>query len=70
MPASLTQYRHAVPIYTELPGWDNLPRKIWDKGYEYFPDALKNYISFVEREVRCPVKIVSVGPQRHETIIR
>ena len=70
MPASLTQYRHAVPIYTELPGWDTLPEKIWDKGYEYFPDTLKDYISFIEREVRCPVKIVSVGPQRHETIIR
>ena len=70
MPASLTQYRQAVPIYKELPGWDTIPEKIWDKGYEYFPNTLKHYISFIEKEVNCPVKIVSVGPQRHETIIR
>lgn len=70
IPASLTQYRQAVPIYKELPGWDIIPEKIWDKGYEYFPDTLKHYISFIEKEVNCPVKIVSVGPQRHETIIR
>lgn len=70
MPASLTQYREAVPIYKELPGWDTIPEKIWDKGYEYFPNNLKHYISFIEKEVNCPVKIVSVGPQRHETIIR
>ena len=31
---------------------------------------LKDYISFIENEVNCPVKIVSVGPQRHQTIIR
>jgi len=31
---------------------------------------LKKYISFIEEQVSCPVKIVSVGPQRHETIIR
>ena len=70
MPASLTQYRQAVPIYKELPGWDTIPEKIWDKGYEYFPNTLKHYISFIEKEVNCSVKIVSVGPQRHETIIR
>ena len=31
---------------------------------------LKDYISFIENEVNCPVRIVSVGPQRHQTIIR
>ena len=70
MPASLTEYRHAKPVYETLSGWDDLPKNIWDKGYEAIPQTLKDYISFIEREVDCPVKIVSVGPQRHETIIR
>tara|TARA_B110000858_G_scaffold24774_3_gene25288 strand:- start:10969 stop:12270 length:1302 start_codon:yes stop_codon:yes gene_type:complete len=70
MPASLTQYRTAVPVYKTLPGWDSIPENIWDKGYDDFPQTLKDYISFIEKEVNCPVKIVSVGPQRHETIIR
>ena len=70
MPASLTQYRKAKPVYHTLLGWENLPENIWDKGYDMLPQALKDYINFIEHEVDCPVKIVSVGPQRHETIIR
>ena len=70
MPASLTQYRNATPIYETLPGWGDLPENIWDKGYDELPQTLRDYIDFIEREVDCPVKIVSVGPQRHETIIR
>jgi adenylosuccinate synthase len=70
MPASLTEYRNAKPIYESLDGWDELPENIWDKGFDAMPETLKNYIAFIEHEVGCPVKIVSVGPQRHETILR
>ena len=70
MPASLTEYRNAKPVYEILAGWGDLPENVWDKGYNTMPKTLKNYITFIEREVDCPVKIVSVGPQRHETIIR
>ena len=70
MPASLTEYRNAKPVYETLEGWGNLPENVWEKGYNVMPQTLKNYIAFIESEVDCPVKIVSVGPQRHETIIR
>ena len=70
MPASLTHYRKAKPVYKILPGWGDLPENIWDKGFDNLPHTLKDYIDFIEREVDCLVKIVSVGPQRHETIIR
>ena len=70
MPASLTKYRKAQAIYETLDGWENLPNKIWEKGFDALPETLKKYISFIEEQVSCPVKIVSVGPQRHETIIR
>ena len=70
MPASLTHYRKAQPVYEILPGWGDLSENIWDKGYDALPQTLKDYIDFIEQEVDCPVKIVSVGPQRHETIIR
>ena len=70
MPASLTYYRKARPIYETLTGWENLPEQIWDRGFDALPQNLKDYITFIENEVDCPVKIVSVGPQRHETIIR
>ena len=70
MPASLTQYRMAKPIYESLQGWENLPDEIWNKGYEALPETLKEYIAFIEENVDCPVKIISVGPQRHETLLR
>ena len=70
MPASLDSYRKAKPVYKTLPGWKNLPQKVWEKGYDKLPKTLREYISFIESEVSCPVKIVSVGPQRHETILR
>jgi len=70
MPASLSQYRLAKPVYESLPGWDSLPNKIWEKGFDALPETLKEYIKFVEDQVDCPVKLISVGPQRHETILR
>ena len=70
MPASLSQYRLAKPVYESLSGWGNLPDKIWEKGFNALPETLKDYIKFVEDQIDCPVKLISVGPQRHETILR
>ena len=69
MPASLSQYRLAKPVYESLPGWDSFPDKIWEKGFGALPETLKEYIKFVEDQIDCPVKLISVGPQRHETIL-
>ena len=70
MPASLSQYRLAKPVYESLLGWDSLPDKVWKKGFGALPETLKEYIKFVEDQIDCPVKLISVGPQRHETILR
>ena len=37
---------------------------------EEFPEEFNNYISFLEEELECPIKIVSVGPDRDQTIER
>jgi adenylosuccinate synthase len=70
MPASLRNYRNAKPIYEKLKGWGDIPDNIWDKGFNKLPQEIKDYISFIEERIDCNVTIVSVGPQRHETIIR
>ena len=70
MPASLSQYRLAKPVYESLSGWNNLPQRIWEKGFDALPETLKDYIKFIENQIECPVKLISVGPQRHETILR
>ena len=51
IPASLSLYRRARPVYKTLPGWGSLPENIWDKGYDKIPKRLKDYIGFIEREV-------------------
>jgi len=70
IPASLSEYRIAKPVYQKLKGWKDIPDNIWDKGFDKLPREIKEYISFIEQQVNCNVTIVSVGPQRHETIIR
>ena len=56
------------PVYTDFPGWKEDITKV--RRYEDFPVAFKNYVDFIERETGCPVKIISVGPDRSEIVIR
>ena len=40
MPASLTHYRKAQPIYETLSGWETLPDEVWTKGFDALPKTL------------------------------
>ncbi len=56
------------PVYKIFKGWKADTSASLD--YDNLPSLLKEYISFIETETRVPVKIVSVGPGRKQTIIR
>lgn len=56
------------PIYMEFDGWNCDIDKI--DNYDNLPIRLKEFISFVEKEVEVPVKILSVGADRKQIIIR
>jgi len=56
------------PIYEELPGWQTDLTKVKDE--DEFPEEFNNYITFLEEYLETPVSIVSVGPDRHQTIVR
>jgi adenylosuccinate synthase len=56
------------PVYKEFKGWKTSISTIRDYGA--LPAELQEYIRFIESETGVPVKIVSVGPNRDETIIR
>jgi len=56
------------PVYTELPGWRCDLRGC--RSYDEFPEAFRHYVEFIERQTGVPVKIISVGPDRGETIVR
>ena len=55
-----------TPIYTEMPGWNTDLTEVRSK--DYFPQELKDYISFLEKELKVPIKYVSVGPDREQII--
>ncbi|OAV68821.1 Adenylosuccinate synthetase [Bacteroidales bacterium Barb4] len=56
------------PIYAELPGWQTDMTKMTDENE--FPEEFNAYLSFLEEELGVPVKIVSVGSDRKQTVIR
>jgi len=56
------------PVYADFEGWKCDLRGC--KTYDEFPAAFKRYVGFIERETGVPVKIISVGPDRGETIVR
>jgi adenylosuccinate synthase len=55
------------PIYVELPGWKTDMTEITSQ--EDFPAEFKSYIRFIEDETNVPITIVSVGPNRNQTIL-
>jgi len=56
------------PVYTSLPGWKKDLTGITKE--EEFPKELSAYIQWLEEQLNVPVSIVSVGPDRKQTIIR
>lgn len=57
---------HVQPVYVDLPGWHTSLKEILKP--EDFPRELSGYIRFIEENTGIPVTMVSVGPQREQTI--
>lgn len=57
-----------TPVYVELPGWKTDLSKC--TGEASLPKAFTDYISFLEKELGTPIAILSVGPDRTQTIVR
>lgn len=56
------------PIYRDFPGWKCDLSAC--KTYDELPVQLREYVSFIEAETKVPVSIISIGPDRSETIFR
>jgi len=57
-----------TPVYKEFKGWKCDISKV--RNYEDFPQELKDYVAYIEKETACPVRIISVGPDRSETVYK
>jgi adenylosuccinate synthase len=56
------------PVYETMKGWNCSLEGI--TKYEDFPEELKAYVTFLEKELQVPIKMVSVGPDRKQTILK
>lgn len=58
----------AKPVYTDLPGWMCDVRGVteWDK----LPENCQKYITFIEKELDVPIRMISTGPKRSEMLYR
>ncbi len=64
MPHCQSVLREASPVYEELPGWQADTAAAAEAGV--LPAAARGYISFIEAEAGVPVRLVGVGPGRHQ----
>lgn len=57
-----------TPVYETMEGWTTDLTNV--KSYDDFPKQLKDYVTYIEKATGIPIKIVSVGPDRTQTILR
>ncbi|MDJ0837769.1 MAG: adenylosuccinate synthase [Acidobacteriota bacterium] len=67
-PASPVDLNAVEPVYETLPGWQEPTTHI--RTYEELPEKVKAYIDYIEKYVGCPIGLISVGPDREQTVIR
>ncbi|MBQ2058709.1 MAG: adenylosuccinate synthetase, partial [Firmicutes bacterium] len=58
----------AEPVIEELPGWGCDISSV--RSFDELPKEARDYVLFVEKSAGCPVKYVSVGPERDSIIVR
>lgn len=67
IPSRISDFQEWQPEYIELPGWKEDIRKA--RQYKDLPKEARRYVETIEEMIGIPVSIISVGPEREETII-
>ena len=67
-PSDALELQRAEPIYETVKGWHESLDNV--TSFEQLPAAARNYIARLEHHIGVPIKIISIGPARHQTLIR
>ena len=67
-PTAAEGYEEITPVYEEMPGWKQDTTHC--KAENELPENTQNYVKRIEELVGVPIKIISVGPKRSQTILR
>ena len=68
VPGQQTAFHHAKPVYEELPGWNCDISGC--RSFDELPKEARDYVAFLEKLAGVRVSIVTVGPERDQTILR
>jgi adenylosuccinate synthase len=66
LPSTQAVFAQAEPVYEEMPGWKSDISGA--KSVNDLPQEAIDYLNFIVRQVHVPIALISVGPQRHQTI--
>ncbi|HEY9593353.1 MAG TPA: adenylosuccinate synthetase, partial [Spirochaetia bacterium] len=58
----------ATPVYRDMPGWKTDIRDV--RKFDDLPARARDYVLFIEKAVRAPIRWISVGPHRDQIITR
>ncbi|WP_406693645.1 adenylosuccinate synthase [Singulisphaera sp. Ch08] len=67
MPGHLSDLERCRPVYETLPGWESDLTGV--RAWSDLPTQARDYVGFLAKQIGVPVSIVSVGPERRQTII-
>ncbi len=61
------------PVYKAFGGWSSKTREEWTEiahqGYDALPETMKNYIEAIKEEIQTDIGMISIGPNRNDTIV-
>lgn len=67
-PAQLSALSECEPVYEDMPGWESDTTGV--RAYDDLPPNARKYVERVEELLDTPVALISVGPERTESIVR
>jgi len=67
-PAGAADLVSLQPEYTVRPGWGTDITGV--RHFDDLPEAAQDYVRWIEEEIRCPIKMISIGPERDQVIER
>lgn len=67
-PSTMVELQNCRPVYETFPGWDEDLSRV--RVYEDLPDAARFYLQAIEEKTKVPIGLISVGPDRTQTIVK
>ncbi|MDZ7333983.1 MAG: adenylosuccinate synthase [candidate division KSB1 bacterium] len=67
-PADIKTLEHCIPEYITIPGWNASTQHV--RRYQDLPDNARKYIELIEKIIGIPIAVISVGPDREQTIFK